>query len=87
MIKLADRRLKTNIQLTGTSDSGINIYTFEYVDCNYGCGLFEGVLSNEVPVAAVTIDANGYDTVNYDLIDVEFKQIEDYSLYEGKGEV
>ena len=83
----SDRRLKTNINLIGTSDSGINIYTFEYKDCRYGCGLFEGVMSDEVPAEAVSVDAEGYDVVNYDLIDVEFKKIEDYSLYEGRGEV
>ena len=83
----SDRRLKNNINLIGTSDSGINIYTFEYKDCRYGCGLFEGVMSDEVPAEAVSVDSEGYDVVNYDLIDVEFKQIEDYSLYEGRGEV
>ena len=83
----SDRRLKNNINLIGTSDSGINIYTFEYKDCRYGCGLFEGVMSDEVPAEAVSVDSEGYDMVNYDLIDVEFKQIEDYSLYEGRGEV
>lgn len=83
----SDRRLKTNINLIGTSDSGINIYTFEYKDCRYGCGLFEGVMSDEVPAEAVSVDTEGYDVVNYDLIDVEFKKIEDYALYEGRGEV
>jgi|TARA_B100000768_G_scaffold181988_1_gene208096 hypothetical protein len=83
----SDRRLKNNINLIGTSDSGINIYTFEYKDCRYGCGLFEGVMSDEVPAEAVSVDSEGYDVVNYDLIDVEFKKIEDYSLYEGRGEV
>ena len=44
-------------------------------------------MSDEVPAEAVSVDSEGYDVVNYDLIDVEFKQIEDYSLYECRGEV
>tara|TARA_B100000767_G_scaffold230258_1_gene221251 strand:- start:351 stop:614 length:264 start_codon:yes stop_codon:yes gene_type:complete len=83
MIKLADRRLKINVQLTGTSDSGINIYTFEFKDCQYGCGLFQGVMSDEVSADVVSTDADGYIMVNYAMIDVEFKKLEDYSLYEG----
>ena len=45
MIKLADRRLLINISTVGTSESGINIYNFEYKDCIYGCGLFQGVIA------------------------------------------
>ena len=73
----SDRRLKTNIELIGTSDSGINIYNFEYIDAKYGVGLFQGVMSDEVPTEAVTVDAEGYDTVNYNMIDVEFKKIKE----------
>ena len=40
MIKLADRRLVTNISTVGTSGSGISIYQYEFIDCGYGCGLF-----------------------------------------------
>tara|TARA_R110002050_G_scaffold300418_1_gene469689 strand:+ start:1125 stop:1388 length:264 start_codon:yes stop_codon:yes gene_type:complete len=87
MIKLADRRLITNISTVGTSESGINIYRYEFVDCVYGCGLFEGVIADEVSASAVSVNEDGYSMVNYAMIDVEFKQIEDYSLYEGRGEV
>ena len=73
----SDRRLKTNIELIGTSESGINIYNFEYIDAKYGVGLFQGVMSDEIPTEAVTVDAEGYDTVNYDMIDVEFKKIKE----------
>jgi len=73
----SDRRLKTNITLIGTSDSGINIYTFEY---KYkfsieGVGLFQGVMSDEVPDHAVSVDHHGFDVVDYSLIDVEFKRV------------
>ena len=73
----SDRRLKTNITLIGTSDSGINIYTFEY---KYkfsieGVELFQGVMSDEVPDYAVSVDAHGFDVVDYSLIDVEFKRV------------
>jgi len=87
MIKLADRRLITNISTVGTSESGINIYRYEFVDCGYGCGLFEGVIADEVSASTVSVNEDGYSMVNYAMIDVEFKQIEDYSLYEGRGEV
>jgi len=87
MIKLADRRLITNISTVGTSESGINIYRYEFVDCGYGCGLFEGVIADEVSASAVSVNEDGYSMVNYAMIDVEFKQIEDYSTYEGRGEV
>ncbi len=73
----SDRRLKTNITLIGTSNSGINIYTFEY---KYkfsieGVGLFQGVMSDEVPAEAVSVDHHGFDVVDYSLIDVEFKRV------------
>lgn len=87
MIKLADRRLLINISTVGTSESGINIYNFEYKDCIYGCGLFQGVIADEITAAAVSTNENGYSQVDYGAIDVEFKQIEDYSTYEGRGEV
>jgi hypothetical protein len=85
MIKLADRRLLTNISTVGTSESGANIYNFEYTDCNYGCGLFQGVIADEIAAAVVSTNENGYSMVDYSLIDVEFKQIEDYSLYAGSS--
>lgn len=73
----SDRRLKTNITLIGTSESGINIYTFEYKHkfSQAGVGLFQGVMSDEVPAEAVSVDEHGYDMVDYSLIDVEFKRL------------
>jgi hypothetical protein len=76
-IASSDRRLKENITLIGTSESGINIYTFEYKHkfSLAGVGLFQGVMSDEVPAEAVSVDEHGYDMVDYSLIDVEFKKL------------
>tara|TARA_R100001510_G_C7654486_1_gene213155 strand:- start:2604 stop:3515 length:912 start_codon:yes stop_codon:yes gene_type:complete len=70
----SDIRLKKNINKIGKSPSGLNIYSFEYKDDKYGKGLFQGVMSYEVPKEAVTV-VDGYDRVDYSLLDVEFKQI------------
>jgi len=72
----SDRRLKTNIELIGTSPSGLNIYSFEYIDKEkYGEGVYQGVMSDEVPKDAVIRESDGYDYVLYGLLDVEFKRI------------
>ena len=70
----SDRRLKNNIELIGYSPSGLNIYKFKYKDTKYGKGFFQGVMSDEIPSSAVK-NINGYDMVDYGLIDVEFKNI------------
>ncbi|MBC8398280.1 MAG: hypothetical protein H8E16_14420 [Flavobacteriales bacterium] len=71
---ISDRKLKKNIIKTGESPSGLNIYSFEFKDSKYGEGLFQGVMSDEIPQEAVS-NINGYDRVNYNMLDVEFKQI------------
>ena len=70
----SDRRLKKNITKIGESNRGFNIYSFEYKDSLDGKGLFQGVMSDEIPQEAVT-NIDGYDMVNYSMLDVEFKQI------------
>jgi hypothetical protein len=70
----SDRRLKKNINKIGESPSGLNIYSFKYKDTKHGEGLFQGVMSDEVPQKAVGM-RDGYDTVDYSMLDVEFKQI------------
>ena len=77
----SDRRLKENITLIGTSESGINIYTFEYKYkfSQAGFGLFQGVMSDEVPAEAVSVDTHGFDVVDYSLIDVEFRRVSIWS--------
>jgi len=73
-IKKSDRRLKKNINKIGESPSGLNIYSFEYKNPINGSGLFQGVMSDEIPQEAV-INNGKYDMVNYNMLDVEFKQI------------
>lgn len=71
----SDIRLKKNINKIGESPSGLNIYSFEYKDSKYGRGLFQGVISNEIPREAVIQMDSGYDAVDYSMLDVDFKQI------------
>ena len=71
---LSDRKLKKNINKIGESPSGLNIYSFEFKNSKYGKGLFQGVMSDEVPQDVVGT-RDGYDTVDYSKLDVEFKQI------------
>ena len=70
----SDRKLKKNITKIGESPSGLNIYSFEYKNPLHGEGLFQGVMSDEVPQEAV-INNGEYDMVYYSMLDVEFKQI------------
>tara|TARA_B110000444_G_scaffold255716_1_gene290599 strand:- start:6411 stop:7334 length:924 start_codon:yes stop_codon:yes gene_type:complete len=71
----SDRRFKNNIKKIGLSPSGLNIYTFEYKNKDYGSGVFQGVMSDEIPQSAVIKHADGFDRVDYSKLDVEFKQV------------
>ena len=72
----SDRRLKENIKLIGKSISGLNIYSFEYIDKSFSKKTWQGVMSDEVPQNAVVKNFSGiYDGVDYSKIDVEFKQV------------
>ena len=73
-IGLSDRKLKKNINLIGESPSGLNIYSFEYINSKHGQGLFQGVMSDEIPQEAVIFNGE-HDMVDYSKIDVDFKQI------------
>lgn len=70
----SDRKLKENISLVGKSPSGINIYTFEYIDKSFGEGKYQGVMADEVTNAVVK-HSDGYDMVDYSKLDVEFIKI------------
>tara|TARA_R110002020_G_scaffold5285_9_gene22195 strand:+ start:376 stop:1275 length:900 start_codon:yes stop_codon:yes gene_type:complete len=70
----SDRRFKKNIKLIGKSPSGLKIYAFEYIDKFFGEGIYQGVMSDEIPSNAV-INAVGYDKVDYSKLDVEFKKL------------
>ena len=70
----SDRKMKKNINKIGVSNNGLNIYSFEYKNPIYGEGLFQGVMSDEVPSAAI-VPMDGYNAVDYSMLDVEFKSI------------
>ena len=70
----SDIRLKTNISLVGKSKSGLNIYTWNYIDSKYGIGTFKGVMAQEVPDYARTKDAEGFYMVDYSKLDVKFEK-------------
>ena len=71
----SDRRLKKNIKLIGYSPKGLKIYAFEYKNNKLGEGVFQGVMSDEIPNKAVVKNSDGFDRVNYSKLDVEFKLI------------
>ena len=71
----SDRRLKKDIKLIGLSPSGLKIYSFKYKNTSFGKGIFQGVMSDEIPSHAVIKGTDGFDRVNYDKIDVQFKNI------------
>ena len=70
----SDRKLKKNIKLIGKSPSGLNIYVFEYINKIFGKGVYQGVMSDEIPNDAI-VNNGEYDMVDYSKLDVEFKQI------------
>ena len=67
----SDIRLKTDIELTGQSPSGVNIYSFKYKGDDK---TYEGVMAQEVPWASIKGD-NGYYLVDYSKVDVAFKRL------------
>ena len=71
----SDRRLKKNIKHIGESPNGIKIYSFEYTNKNLGDGVYQGVMSDEIPKEAVVKHESGYDMVDYSKLDVEFKNL------------
>ena len=72
---VSDRRLKKNIKHIDNSPSGIKIYKFEYIDDSLGKGIYQGVMSDEIPQEAVIKHASGFDAVDYSKLDVKFKNI------------
>ena len=71
----SDRRLKNSIKMIGVSESGLKIYSFKYNDTAHGEGTYQGVMSDEIPLEAVVRHSDGFDRVDYSLLDVDFKQI------------
>ena len=73
----SDIRLKTNINKIGVSNSGINIYIFEFIDKPNE--VYQGVIAQELIgtqfESTVITQSNGYYSVDYSKLDVEFKKI------------
>ena len=73
--RVSDISLKENIELVNKSDSGINIYEFDYKDKSHGEGRYRGVMAQEVPQASFRHE-NGYLAVDYNKVDVDFERID-----------
>ena len=67
----SDIRLKEDIKLVGKSPSGVKIYNFKYKGDDKK---YQGVMAHQVPEASFVGD-DGYLKVNYNKLDVEFKEI------------
>tara|TARA_R110001592_G_scaffold87142_7_gene257456 strand:+ start:19737 stop:20534 length:798 start_codon:yes stop_codon:yes gene_type:complete len=70
----SDVTLKENIDLVGTSKSGINIYEFDYINKKYGNGRYRGVMAQEVPSASF-VGPEGTLMVDYSKLDVQFEEL------------
>ena len=68
---LSDMRLKEDINLIGKSPSGINIYTFRYKGDDKK---YQGVMAHQVPHVS-TVNDDGYLMVDYNKLDVQFKEV------------
>ena len=74
-INSSDRRLKENIQKIGESISGLGIYKFNYIGkAKQYIGTMADEVMKVVPEAAV-LRPDGFYGVNYNLIDVTFKEV------------
>lgn len=73
IMAFSDERLKEDIVKIGESESGINVYKFNYKG---NPKVYQGVIAQEVQESnpEAVIEKDGFLAVNYDLIDVEFKK-------------
>jgi len=69
--QMSDIRLKDDIKLVGKSTSGIKIYNFKYKGDDKK---YQGVMAHQVPHVS-TVNDEGYLMVDYNKLDVEFKEI------------
>ena len=73
----SDRRLKTNIKAVGTDErTGLTLYQFRYI--NEDDTVYQGVMADEVLERypdAVVHASNGYMSVNYAVLGIEFKRV------------
>jgi len=74
---VSDSRLKTDINLIGQSPSGINIYSFKFKDDM--TKTYQGVIADELVNSqfkdAISTSEDGYLAVDYNLIDVDFMEL------------
>ena len=71
----SDRRLKENIKKIGESISGLGIYKFNYIGkAKQYIGAMADEVIKVVPEAAI-LNNTGFYSVNYNLIDVQFKEV------------
>ena len=77
--KYSDRRLKTNIEKVGVDENtGLTLYSFNYIESVGQDGTFIGVMADEVmedyPEAVLVMD-NGYYAVDYDKLGIELQTV------------
>ena len=71
----SDRRLKENIKKIGESISGLGVYKFNYIGkAKQYIGAMADEVIKVVPEAAILAD-DGFYRVNYNLIDVDFREV------------
>ena len=72
----SDKRLKNIVKKLGESPSGIDIYAFTY-KFNMAV-VYQGVIAQELLDIqdVVILDKNGFYSVDYSKIDVDFKRLE-----------
>ena len=63
----SDRRLKTNIQLIGKHDNGMNIYSWDYVWGEHSRGVMADEVEEIMP-EAVVMHPTGFKMVNYSML-------------------
>ena len=64
---MSDRRLKTNIQLIGKHDNGMNIYSWDYVWGEHSRGVMADEVEEIMP-EAVVMHPTGFKMVNYSML-------------------
>ena len=73
---MSDRRLKTDVDFLFKSPSGINVYSFKYIDDP--TTVYQGVMAQELIGTAfdgAVIRGERYYAVDYTQIDVAFKKL------------
>ena len=70
-----------DISFKTKSPSGLNIYTFKYKGDD---AVYEGVMAQEVPWASIE-DNDGYLSVDYSKVDVDFKKLNQLALGAQQG--